>query len=285
MPATEPAERHRVAEYYDSTQRLYSRLWSRRSVHYGLWLHGTRSREEAMLNLDRCVADELALAPGSKVLDAGCGIGGTSLFLAGERGMDVLGITLSGDQLRRAKQLAARSIIDRPPVYETRDFLATGLPSGSFDGVVAIESSCYASDSANFISEAARLLRPGGRLVVADGFVTRDLDAADRRRLRRMLSGWAMVALEHQDGFHANLERHGFEHVVRSDRQAEILPSARQIARLSWLGLGVMALPYLFGRVPKIWVDHGVAGVSQHKLFRNGAVGYRIFRATRAAWP
>jgi tocopherol O-methyltransferase len=270
----------RVARYYDQTQVLYSRIWSRDGVHYGLWDDSTRERAQAIRNLDRCVARALELPSGSAVLDAGCGVGGTSLFLARECGFDMTGITLSEYQLRVARASARAQPIERCPTFLLRDYLATGLPSGSFAGAIAIESSCYAESKPAFLGEMMRLLRPGGRLVVADGF-RRRVGAADAGPYERLLRGFALSELAHADEFEAALVEAGFSDVRRSDRSAEVMPSAAAIERLSYVGLVVCALPCALGLFPRIWFSHGLAGISQRALFERGAIQYCVFSATK----
>lgn len=278
-PTSLPGVR-RVARYYDQTQVLYSRIWSRDSVHYGLWDESTRAREEAMRNLDRCVARELGLSSGSRVLDAGCGVGGTSLFLARECGLDMTGITLSEYQLRAARASARALPVERRPSFLLRDYLDTGLPGGSFAGAIAIESSCYAESKPAFLREMLRLLRPGGRLVVADGF-RRRVEAADAASYARLLRGFALTELAHAEEFAAELAEAGFSDVRRSDKSAEIMPSAAAIEKLSYLGLVVCALPCALGLFPRGWFSHGLAGISQRVLFERGAIQYCVFSATR----
>ena len=157
-PGTPESAKRRVARYYDGMQFLYSSLWSSSGVHYGFWEPGTRSRAQAIRNMDRLVACELALPLGSRVLDAGCGVGGTSMLLAEEHGLDVVGITISDDQLERARCAAAASPARARLRFAHADFLATGFEDASFDGVVGVESVCYAES----VSRSSP--RPGGSL-------------------------------------------------------------------------------------------------------------------------
>lgn len=270
----------RVARYYDQTQVLYSWIWSRSGVHYGLWDPATRGREQAIRNLDRAVERALDLPDGSRVLDAGCGIGGTSLFLARERGFAMTGVTLSEDQLRRARGAARRLPAERRPRFLLRDYLDTGLPEGVFDGAFAIESACYAESKPAFLAETYRLLRPGGRLVVADGF-RGEVAPGDAPRYARMLRGMALTELVRPESFAADLRGAGFAEIRRSERNADVRASAAAIERLSWVGLAVCALPCAVGLFPRGWFAHGLAGISQRRLFERGAVVYCVFSATK----
>lgn len=278
---TAPRLRRRIAHYYDTTQVLYSRLWSPRSVHYGFWENGTRRREDAVRNLDRCVARALDLPARSRVLDAGCGIGGTSLFLAEEHGHDVVGVTLSEVQLRSARRAAARSAAPIRPRFELADYLHSGLPDVSLDGVVAVESACYARRKRDFAAEAFRLLRPGGRLVVSDGFLNRPVERADRRAYGWLLEGLALPNLASVGGFTDDLLAQGFVDVRCADKFAEIMPSVRMIEVLSYIGVAVCAVPCRLGVFPATWLGHGMAGISQKRLFENRTVAYCVFVATK----
>jgi len=273
--------RRRIAAYYDATQVLYSTIWSRMRVHYGLWEPGTRRHREAVRNLDRWVATRLALPAGGRVLDAGCGVGGTSLFLAEAHGLEITGITLSEVQLRRARRHAAHSRAVRVPTFQIGDYLRTGFADASFDGIVAIESVCYAARKEEFLAEAHRLLRPGGRLVVSDGFRAGPVPLALASRYRELLDGMALIDLAGVDDFDAALRRSGFVDVVCDDKHAAILPSARRIAALSRLGIGVCHLPCHLGLFPRAWRDHGRAGLAQLPLFASRALAYCVFSARK----
>lgn len=271
----------RVADYYDHTQVLYTHVWSSSGVHYGLWDTSTRSREQAIRNLDRCVAGELGLPAGSRLLDAGCGIGGTSVYLADEFGFDVTGITLSEYQLGKARARATSAGVESRSRFAIGDYLETGFPDESFDGIIAIESSCYAESKPRFLAEAHRILRPGGTLVVSDGFRAGEVGAADRSDYEKMMRGMALTDLACVDEFVEDLGRAGFEDVKTRDKRDAILKSARSIERLSWVGLAVCALPCAVGLFPRDWFHHGVAGTTQRRLFERGVVRYCVHSARK----
>lgn len=280
---TEPWLRERVRRYYDTTQVLYSWIWSPTGIHYGFWGPGTYSRNDAIHATDRCAGREFGLPAGSRILDAGCGIGGTSILLAEEFDYRVLGITLSGVQLARAQRAAAMSRATERPAFEIRDFLATGLESGSFDGVLALESLGHADDKTAFLQEAFRLLRPGGRLVVFDGFLAGELSGDHEFHYRRFLEGLECPRLARIDDFLAALGECGFTEVRSTDKQREIQPSVRAIWRLSRMGVAVCRLPCALGLWPESWIRHGQAGISQKPLFEDGALVYRVCSATKPA--
>jgi tocopherol O-methyltransferase len=271
----------RVAQYFDRTQYLYSLLWSRNALHYGFWDSETHRRRDAIQNVNKFVATELALPVGARVLDAGCGVGGTSLFLAEHAGLQVNGITLSREQLRRARRFAASSTAKYPPIFTLGDYANTHFPSGSFDGVIAVESSCHAPSKCEFLREARRLLRPGGRLVVIDGFLAKvDLNDRERRLYLRLLNGFALPDLAEIERFARDLDKVGFSSVRFCDRTAAILRSARIIAAMSWPGIVLLGAFCWVGLLPQIWLAHGLACLSQRPLFAKRIARYCAFVAT-----
>jgi len=146
-----------VADHYDELDPIYRALWGEH-VHHGLWRSGRETATAAVEALSDAVADRLACRPGEHVVDIGCGYGATARRLAG-RGLHVTGFTLSAEQAAHAPPMPNVTL-------HCRDWLNNGLTSASFDGAYAIESTEHMADKATFFSEARRVLRPGGRLVV-----------------------------------------------------------------------------------------------------------------------
>ncbi len=274
--------RAQVADYYDRMQVFYDLVWSRRDVHFGLWERGTFRRAEALRNAQRIAARGLALAPGSWVLDAGCGVGGTSVFLAEEHHLKVVGCGVSLRQLQRAQQLAERSTATHRPRFLICDYVCSAFRDAFFDGAVAIESACHADSKSHFLSEMARVLRPGGRLVVIDGFVNKlELTHEERADLERYMRGVAVPGLARVDEFRDALARAGFEDIQCTDRRRSVLPSAFLIEAMSLAAVTACAPLFAAGLLPRLWLRHGLAGLSQRRLFQRGTLAYCVFIARR----
>jgi tocopherol O-methyltransferase len=152
-----------IAAHYDDLDDLYRSLWGT-SIHHGYWITGKETVEQAVLNLTRLVAEQARIRAGDRVCDIGCGYGTTALTLNREYGAAVTGITIS------AKQYAyARSVAEGNPAvnFLSGDALQNTLPSETFEAVIAVESAEHIRAKPKLFSEARRLLRPGGRLVMA----------------------------------------------------------------------------------------------------------------------
>jgi SAM-dependent methyltransferase len=112
------------------------------------------------------------------------------------------------------------------------DYRAAPVASGTAAGAYAIESCCYdPGDGVGLIREAARVLAPGARLVVADAFRRRPLPRAARACERNMAAGWALTRLPRRDAYLAALREHGLEVCAVEDVSLRVLPTVLQIPR------------------------------------------------------
>jgi SAM-dependent methyltransferase len=129
------------------------------------------------------------------------------------------------------------------------DYEETVLPSASYDGVYALESSCHAhgADKGALLAEAHRLLRPGGRLIVADGFLARDrfANALQQRIYRKLCECWVIEQLARLDRFTARLEELGFTDITIEPLQMRVAPS---VAHIPWVTLKFLLTDVVFGK-------------------------------------
>jgi cyclopropane-fatty-acyl-phospholipid synthase len=132
--------RSNVAHHYDLSNDFY-RLWLDEDMQYSCayWSEADDTLERAQLAKKAHIAAKLALQPGQKVLDIGCGWGGMAIYLNQVADVDVLGITLSEEQLKLARERAeAAGVTDRVK-FELLDYriLAKRAP-GYFDRIVSV---------------------------------------------------------------------------------------------------------------------------------------------------
>jgi cyclopropane-fatty-acyl-phospholipid synthase len=125
-----------VAHHYDLSDRLYDLfLDSDRQYSCGYFGHDHHDLDLAQHDKKRHLAAKLLLAPGQRVLDIGSGWGGMALYLAEVGGCEVLGITLSEEQLKASRRRAARAGMADRVKFELRDYREQ---TGRFDRIVSV---------------------------------------------------------------------------------------------------------------------------------------------------
>ena len=227
----------RIVDYYHSTENAYRDSWdldNSLAIHYGYWDEKVHSFSESLIRMNEVMADAADIKAGQEVLDAGCGVGGSTIYLARYRGAKVTGITLSERQVKNATTHAHNAGVEKMVQFGVMDYCSTQFPGESFDVVWGCESICYAASKEEFIKEAHRLLRPGGRLVVADGFVT-ELGNNQHPVIRKWLDGWQVDNLETPTRFQDFLAASGFSAISYRDISREVAHSSRRLYRFYYL--------------------------------------------------
>jgi cyclopropane fatty-acyl-phospholipid synthase-like methyltransferase len=226
-----------IRSFFVETLEDFHRWSPGYNMHFGYWVPGANpfDREAMLERLSIEAIAKLNLAPAApvKVIDLGCGAGATARTLARLfPRAEVTGVTIVHEQIELGVKLNRKAGLARRIGYVLSDFTDTWTGSASQDGAIAIESFCYAPgpDKAAAAREAARLLRPGARLVVVDGFLV----GGEPRGLfgwiyRRWCDSWAIPELARLGDFTRALERAGFEDVEARDLFWHIAPSAAHI--------------------------------------------------------
>ncbi|MEA5391675.1 methyltransferase domain-containing protein [Cyanobium gracile UHCC 0139] len=276
-----------VAAAYDrwTDDRLLERLWGEH-VHLGHYgdppgARDFRAAKAAFVHelvrwsgLDR-------LPPGSRVLDVGCGIGGSARILARDYGFEVLGISISPVQIARARELTPA---DLPGCrFAVMDALALELPDAGFDAVWSVEAGPHMPDKQRYADEMLRVLKPGGALAVAD-WNRRDPHVAPMNRLerwvmRQLLDQWAHPEFASIPSLKRNLETSPWNRglpISTADWTVATLPSwvdsilegMRRPGAV--LGLGPRAVLQGLRETPTLLL--------MDWAFRNGLMQFGVFR-------
>jgi len=235
-------------ETYYSEAGMDYRAWSRKfNMHFGFYRWGMNPfRLESMLEeMSRQVFARLEAESGMQILDLGCGLGAPARTLIAEHAVAVTAVTKVEWQIAMARQLeqggGTGNAVRGTVTWKLGDYTALDLPAASYQAAFSIEASCHAHgvDKAPFIAECARLLAPGARLVIADGFLKRSgrLPRWYAALLEYMTRRWAVEQFAEIEAFRDALARHGFDVIAIEEISWRIVPSVLHVptVTLRWI--------------------------------------------------
>jgi tocopherol O-methyltransferase len=276
--ATDP-----VREYYERNTRLFLGLGAggrAGAIHRAVWAPGVANAEEAFHYANQLVAEEAARLPGPDpihILDLGCGVGGSLFHLARrlQRPFRATGVTLSPLQARLAAEEADRRGARERCRFIEADFLDLP-PLDPADLIYSIEAFAHAPGPERYFEQAARVLKPGGRLALIDDFLTAagaaaGLTASSQRRLLAYREGWRVPGLSAVP----DVGRMAAEAGLRLIADRDLTPHLR-LARVA-PGLADVALRAM-RLAPASWAYwHSTRGsLALQACLRSGLVAYRF---------
>ncbi len=205
-----------VKRYYEHNTRRFLSLGqggTEGAIHRAVWGDDVHDRRAAFHYVHELVLQQANTLPSPlRVLDLGCGVGACLLYLAERIAIEGVGVTVSPLQVELARERVAAH--EAASSLEFREGNFEQLPSMEpVDLAVAIESFIHCANPDRFMSEAASVLRSGGRLVLCDDFLAAPaLDAGPRTRalLQEFKSGWHAGTLETVDAVDEIARHYGF---------------------------------------------------------------------------
>ena len=224
------------------------------------------------------IAESLPALSCPRILDAGCGLGGTMLDFVRRYDGTAVGLTLSDTQRRRALHAARVRGLDARIDVRVQSYDAP--PVGPFDLVVAIESLAHSVSPEKSVAALAAILRPGGVLAIVDDMpLPAALETEDFHAFKR---GWLAPVVWSRARFLEALGEAGLEVLVDRDVTQELrVRTLDQARRLTF------ANRWLRRVVPsKRWrsvLDAHHGGLALERLYRRKSMQYRLLVAKRAA--
>jgi cyclopropane fatty-acyl-phospholipid synthase-like methyltransferase len=173
----------KLTELENEAKDYYDNVWSNPnrirqivreipSWHFGFYENGINNPNEAKINMMEYVGRLLELDDESysKILDAGSGVGSTSIYLAKKYSNCIFhGITISHYESLLAGILQKKNKISNVR-FQQGTYMKTSYSKNYFDRIFALESVIYAPNKKEFVKEMHRILKPNGKIVILDIF-------------------------------------------------------------------------------------------------------------------
>jgi ubiquinone/menaquinone biosynthesis C-methylase UbiE len=174
MSASESSAETRVAQHY-ATEKLDERLFAAFAAvgksKSAITLDDLAAVDEFHIGgreATEAIAAQMNLRPGMKLLDIGCGIGGSARYFSSAHGCAVTGIDLTAEYVRTARVLSEVVGMDGQVRFQTGSALDLPFEAASFDGAYMFHVGMNLADKTQLFREVLRMLRPGAVFAIYD---------------------------------------------------------------------------------------------------------------------
>lgn len=261
-----------IIDYYDHTRFDYRVAWDNSptpAVHFGFYDDTVSKHTDALMNTNKVLADWAKIKAGDKVLDAGCGKGGSSFWLALNRKAEAVGITPVQSQIDDCNLQRKELELEDQTSFVLADYCNTPFADESFDVVWALESLCHAKDKSLFYKEAYRVLKPGGRLIIAEYYRTkRPHNYEEEKLLASWLNRWAIEDIDTEGEHLQHATKAGFQNIQITDVTKNTQVSLRNLHNNSKNWLWFSKLLQLVRVRSRIQHDNQYASIQQYKALQ-----------------
>jgi len=268
-----------IADYYNQTLNHYQRWWQLNralAVHYGYWNSQTTNLTDALQMLNQVMAEIAEIQNNINVFDAGCGVGGSLFYLAKNYDVNGVGITLSEKQHAFATAQAHKHGFDKKVSFMIGDYVFTTFADETFDLIWAIESITSTSGKRQFAHEAYRLLKHGGKLIVADYYLNGENLYDTNDYLEKWRKTWSMSPFISSSQFISIFENYRFRMKKDIDITQNIFPTSKKMYRASLLGTLPSIAYNLTHNTSRFAKTHYLSGIYQYKALKKGLWQYHI---------
>lgn len=222
-----------IVDFYNSATEDY-KFWSADyNMHFGFFIPFKTNpfKRDSMLNqMNHQVLRRLNIGKQKhRLMDLGCGMGATMRYaLNAHNNLIAYGTTLSDFQLQHGNTL----LKGKNGVIIKEDYHNISLHSNSFDSAIAIESFCHSGHNIMALREAYRILKPGGRLVIADVLLKKNpnsLSKSAQLSYRRLCDHWSLEKIGTKSQLNNHLMAIGFKDIQIEDISFKVAPSVLHV--------------------------------------------------------
>ena len=184
--------KEKIREFYDMSSPYYLSVYGEH-IHDGYYITGTESKKAAQDNLVNLLVEKAKIKKGARILDVGCGVGGSSIWMAKNLEAVTLGITISPVQLGIARRMAEEQKVSSQ--FLLMDAEKMDFPQ-SFEVIWVVAAMSHFPHPENFLKKATGFLEKRGKFVIFDWMPDEDiLNPQDDPYIQPVSDGMLLASL------------------------------------------------------------------------------------------
>lgn len=268
-----------IKKYYSDTQFEYRLVWNWRSkntpaLHFGYYDENAKDHHRSVIRANEVLAEMGNIQQGARIIDAGCGLGHSTLWLAEHYNAKVTGITIVPKQVETMKKFIAKRGITNVDFIEA-SYLNMPFEDNSVDVVWSIEAVCHAKDKSAYYKEAYRVLKPGGKLLIGENLRTaRPLVPQKEKLLKEIFNSWAIPDLDTAEEHESHALKAGFKTFNNQDVTANMLVSYRNLEEMCKRWAWLNKLLHVVGIISTVRRDNMLGSLKQYQAIKEKVFTY-----------
>ena len=275
-----------IKKYYSSTQFEYKLIWNWRlkttpALHFGYYDEKATNHAQAVVRANESLAEWANIQPGSRIVDAGCGLGHSAMWLAQRYNAHVTGITVVPKQVETIQKNLAKNPVSNVD-FAIANYLDMPFENNSLDVVWAFESVCHATHKIEFYKEAYRVLKPGGMIVMAEYLRNaRPMTPPQEELLTEIFERWAIPDLDTLKEHEHNTAFAGFSSFRNNDVTRHVMKSYRNLRETCRRYEGLSKFLWKTGIISKLRHNNLLSSARQADAIEQGVFSYHHIVAVK----
>ncbi|MBA4140165.1 MAG: methyltransferase domain-containing protein [Segetibacter sp.] len=268
-----------IKKYYTDTQFEYGLIWNWKlkttpALHFGYYDNKATNHRQAILRANEVLAEWAGIKKGSKIVDAGCGLGHSTEWLSKHYDAIVTGITIVPRQVETIQKRLLKHPVKNVD-FLIADYLNMPFPDNSLDVVWAFESVCHANNKLDFYKEAFRVLKPGGKLVMAEYLRNeRPMNESKETILKEIFISWAIPDLDTLPEHYNQAMKAGFTSFKNKDVTEHVIKSYRNLRETCRRYYSLSKFLRSLGLISSVQYNNMLSSLKQADAIEQGVFSY-----------